>query len=89
MTRADVADTFECICAALAEGSEAVVEVTRHDDGRLSIEWGVADLPLMTTDARGARATAAQMLATDWQPEIGRMLITAADFCDRGGAELN
>ncbi|MEW5687213.1 MAG: hypothetical protein AB1942_20045 [Pseudomonadota bacterium] len=82
-------DLFETICAALAEGAEAVVEVTQHDDGSMTVEWGVSELPLLSAPPAGARAVADGMIASGWYPEIGEMLITACDFCDRGGRALN
>ena len=89
MNPAALIEAFDCICEALAQGHDAIVEVIRHDDGSFSIDWGVAHLPLLRANPNRARLVAKQMETSGWHPEIGEMLRTAADFCDRDGKALH
>lgn len=85
----DVQSTFLDICLALQLGEAAVVEVTAHDDGRWTVDFGVPCLPLLTTQPEHARAWAARFEAEGVPSGVASMLITAAEFCEREGASVH
>lgn len=86
MTLAAV-DALQDIHAALWAGEEAIVEVT-YDEGVWTVQWGVDGL-MLSCPPQAARVTAGVFQAEGYFPEVARMLITAADFCERGGAALH